>query len=120
MSPLFSNSFLTKEKGEGRCKKLSEAKVPEFIGIKKKATNGKQANARLLPPGEGGLRRSRKTDEGFFPQGGQVSASVPLIKGDKSSECNERDRGSKGKYYEKYSLNTAKENMKKTDIKQKK
>jgi len=51
-SPLSSNSFLPKEKGEGRFKELSEAKVPDLIGIQKKATHGK-------------LRCQSETDEGI-------------------------------------------------------
>ena len=62
-SPLSSNSFLPKEKGEWRCKELSEAKVPDLIGIQKKATLGK-------------LRCQSETNEGLHQGGQKMSYGV--------------------------------------------
>jgi len=83
--PLSSNSFLPKEKGERRCKELSEVKVPDFIRIQKKATHGK-------------LRCQSETDEGLH-QGKKENAMSEI--------------GGQKKYYAKYSINMAKEKMEK-------
>jgi len=97
-SPLFSNSFLPKEKGERLCNELSEAKVPDFIGIQKKATHGKQANACLLPPGEGVSDANRRRMRDFIKE---------------KRKYNERVRESKRRYYAKYPLIWRKEKRKK-------
>ena len=61
-SPLSSNSFLPKEKGERRCKELSEAKVPDFIRIQKKS-NAREIGERPPSP-TGGRWIATKSQDG--------------------------------------------------------
>ena len=90
-SPLFSNSFLPKEKGERRCKGLSEAKVPDFIGIQKKAMHGKQADACLLPPGEGVYDANRRRMRGFSRSDRKTMQPTTLVVGKRTLFCPEID-----------------------------